>query len=130
MALPYPGSSIASASTQQVNAAVLLVTANSFSRPYGALNPAFTVAFSGFVNGQTLGTSDVAGNAELTTDATTNSPVGVYEITNSIGTLTSTNYTFNLTNGTLTITNAISSNALAWSANRPCPARVACLPPR
>jgi autotransporter-associated beta strand protein len=100
-----------------VNPATLTVTANNFSQPYGAVNPAFTVAYTNFVNGQTLGTSDVAGSPALSTSATTNSPVGAYDITNSLGTLTSTNYSFNLADGTLTLTNAVSSNVVSSSEN-------------
>ncbi len=92
-----------------VSPATLTVAANNSSRPYGATNPTFSVTYSNFVNGETLGTSDVAGSPALSTAANTNSPVGVYVITNSIGTLTSTNYTFNLVNGTLTVTSVSSS---------------------
>jgi hypothetical protein len=65
----------------------------------------FAATYSNFVNGETLGTSDLSGSPSLTTGATTNSPIGAYVITNSIGTLTSTNYSFvGFVNGTLTIT--------------------------
>jgi hypothetical protein len=87
-----------------VHSASLTVAADNFTRPYGATNPTFTVTYSNFVNGETLGTSDVAGSPVLSTSATTNSPAGVYDITNSLGTLTSTNYAFNLVDGTLTVT--------------------------
>jgi hypothetical protein len=106
----YPG-------TLTVNPAVLTVIADDFSQPYGATNPMFTVTYTNFVNGETLGTSDVAGSPALSTGATTNSPVGVYDITNSLGTLTSTNYSFNLVDGILTVTNALSTNVLSSSAN-------------
>jgi hypothetical protein len=45
----------------------------------------------------------VAGTPLLTTLADTNSIVGTYDITAALGSLTSTNYTFNFTNGTLTV---------------------------
>jgi len=45
----------------------------------------------------------VVGAPDLSTVADTNSPVGTYDITNLVGSLASTNYTFSLTNGTLTI---------------------------
>jgi len=77
----------------------------------------FAVTYSNFVNGETLGTSDVGGSPALTTGATTNSDAGSYVITNSLGTLTSTNYTFSLVNGILTITNAVSTNAVSASPN-------------
>jgi hypothetical protein len=43
----------------------------------------------------------------LTTSAGTNSPIGTYTITNTIGTLAATNYTVTLANGTLTVTGAV-----------------------
>jgi autotransporter-associated beta strand protein len=89
--------------TLTVNPASLLVQANSTSRAFGATNPAFTATFTGFVNGQTPGTSDVGGTPALTTTADTNSPVGTYAITAAPGSLTSTNYSFVFTNGTLTV---------------------------
>ncbi len=97
--------------------ASLTVAVNNSSRPYGATNPAFSVTYSNFVNGETLGTSDVAGSPALSTGADTNSPVGAYDITNSLGTLTSTNYSFNLVDGTLTVSNALSSNVVSSSEN-------------
>jgi len=86
-----------------VTPAVLGVTANNTNQLYGAPTPILTAAFTGFVNGESLGHSDVGGVPALTTAATAASAVGTYVITNMPGTLTSTNYTFNLTNGTLTV---------------------------
>jgi hypothetical protein len=102
--------------TLTANPATLTVTANAASQPYGAANPIFTASYANFVNGQTLGTSDVSGSPALTS-ANPNASAGTYVITNSIGTLTSTNYSFNLVNGTLTVTNALSTNALSSSEN-------------
>ena len=93
-------SSATGAVSLAVSPAALTVTANDASRTYGATNPVFTVAYSGFVNGESLTNSDVAGAPLLTTLADTNSPVGAYAISNRLGSLTSTNYTFILTNGT------------------------------
>ena len=84
-----------------VNAAVLGVSANNTNRAYGATNPVFTVSYSGFVNGD--GLNVLSGAPILTTSATTNSPVGSYVITNTIGTLIATNYAVSLTNGLLTV---------------------------
>jgi len=92
--------------TLTVTPALLGVTANSVTNAYGATNPVFTVSYTGFVNADSLTNSDVVGAPVLTTSATTNSPVGTYVITNTLGTLASTNYTFALTNGTLTIVQA------------------------
>lgn len=87
--------------------ATLLVTPNNASRAYGATNPTFTSTFTGFVNGQTLATSDVTGTPGYLTTAATNSPVGIYGVTNYQGTLTSANYMFSFTNATLTVTQAL-----------------------
>ncbi len=88
-----------------VTGAVLTATANNVTRGYGAVNPALTVSYSGFVNGET--NNVLSGSPVLTTGAVTNSPVGVYVITNAIGTLVATNYTVNLVNGSLTVTGAV-----------------------
>src|SRR5207247_2295621 len=70
--------------------AALTVTADSdtatsavdhFTRFYGDANPAFTVRYSGFVNGETLGTSGVTGTPSETTTATATSSVGAYAVT-------------------------------------------------
>ena len=61
----------------------------------------FTVSYNGFVNGDTA--SVLSGAPSLTTSATTNSPAGNYTITNTIGTLSATNYSFSFTNGLLTV---------------------------
>jgi hypothetical protein len=91
--------------TLTVEGAVLTVTANDASRAYGAANPTFTPNYSGFVNGETLGTSGVSGAPSLTTTAGTSSPVvvGGYAITAAKGTLASTNYSFAFAAGTLTV---------------------------
>jgi hypothetical protein len=94
-----------------VNPAVLTVTANNASRQFGAANPAFTDKVTGFVNGDTAATAYSGAPANSTT-ATATSPVGTYPITPSLGTLTSSNYTFKYVNGTLTVTKGPS--AIAW----------------
>lgn len=100
-----------------VNPAVLVVSADNQSRVYGTTNPVLTATITGFVNGQNLTNSDVVGVPALSTAADTNSPVGSYVITNHLGSLASTNYTFNLTNGVLTITPAGSTNSVSSSSN-------------
>jgi hypothetical protein len=91
--------------TLTVTGAVLAATADNQTRAYGATNPVLTVSYSGFVNGE--GTNVISGAPVLTTSATTNSPVGGYVITNSLGNLVATNYAVSLTNGTLTVTGAV-----------------------
>jgi hypothetical protein len=87
--------------TLTVNKAFLIVTAKNASRAYGAANPTFTDAITGFVLGQGLGA--LSGTASLTTTATSTSPAGTYPIVAAQGTLAAANYTFTFVNGTLTI---------------------------
>ena len=90
-----------------VSKAPLTVTAGNASRAYGAANPGFTAAYSGFV-----GTDSVAvlsGAPSLTTAATAASPVSAYPITAAIGTLAASNYSFAFVNGTLTVSQALAS---------------------
>ena len=80
-------------------ASPLTVTANA-SMTYGAtVLPAFTVSYSGFVNGDTA--ASLGGTLVCTTTATTSSPVGNYPITCS----GQTSVTYNITYvpGTLTV---------------------------
>ncbi len=98
-----------------VTQAVLTVTANNTNRIYGATNPVFTASYSGFVNGDTAAV--LSGSPSLTTSATTNSQVGTYVITNSSGTLSSTNYSFSFINGQLTVAQANSALAVSTSSN-------------
>ena len=93
--------------TVTVNKAALTVTAANQAKPYGAANPALTVSYSGFVNGETLATSGVTGAPSLTTTATATSAVGGYPIVAASGTLTAANYTFTFVNGTFTINKAV-----------------------
>jgi hypothetical protein len=103
--------------TLTVNPATLLVTADNTNRAYGAANPAFTASYSGFVNGETLGTSDVSGSPSLTTTANTNSAVGTYDIVAALGSLTATNYSFTFSNGTLTVASSGATLTLSSSSN-------------
>ena len=56
--------------------------------------------------GQTLATSGIAGSPTLSTVATVLSAVGSYPIVVGLGTLSSSNYQFNLVNGSLAVTKA------------------------
>ncbi|XWK72587.1 MBG domain-containing protein [Tunturiibacter lichenicola] len=86
----------------------LTVSANNATRAYGAPDPTFTAAFTGFVNGDTQATA-VTGSASLTSTDTALSPVGIYPITAAAGNLAARNYTFTYALGTLTITQATAS---------------------
>ncbi|MEO1100186.1 MAG: MBG domain-containing protein, partial [Bacteroidota bacterium] len=83
-----------------VNQAILTVTADDRSRTYGSSNPALTVSYLGFVNGDDA--SDLTTAPTASTAATVTSDVGGYAITASGG--VDDNYTFNYVDGTLTVT--------------------------
>jgi hypothetical protein len=85
--------------TLTVTTIPLVITANDATRLLNAANPAFTVAYSGFVLSDGPGT--LGGTLMCTTTADTNSPVGTYPITCSGQ--TSTNYTISYVPGTLTV---------------------------
>ncbi|MFM2295881.1 MAG: hypothetical protein RLZZ350_2294 [Verrucomicrobiota bacterium] len=91
--------------TLTITNAILTVTAASFSRGYGMTNPTFTASYAGYLNGSTFA-STTTGSPTLTCAATTNSGVGSYTISNSIGSLIVDNYTFAFVNGSLTVTQA------------------------
>jgi hypothetical protein len=95
--------------TLTITPAALLVTANNTNRPYGQINPLFTVSYSGFLNGDDA--DDLSGPLAFTTLADTNSPMGDYFVTPSG--LSSANYTLSYAPGILTVTPA----ALLVTAN-------------
>jgi hypothetical protein len=70
-------------------------------RAFGQNNPALTYTLTGFVNGENA--SVVSGAPVLTTTATNSSPIGIYPITLSLGTLAASNYTFTAVNAILTV---------------------------
>jgi len=88
--------------TLTVNKAALTITANNQSKTYGSANPALTVSYLGFVNGDT--NVSLTTQPTVTTTATTGSAVNTYPIT-AIG-AASPNYTFTYNAGTLTVTKA------------------------
>ncbi len=85
-----------------VTKAPLTVTAQAASKVYGAANPAFIVAYSGFVNGDTA--AALGGTLAFATGATTSSAPGGYLVTPSG--LTSASYTLSFIAGTLTVSAA------------------------
>ena len=90
-----------------INKAPLTVTADAKTKIYGAANPTLTATLTGFVNGETLGTSGVTGAASVTTTATALTGVGSATLTAAVGNLVSANYAFTTyTDGALTITKA------------------------
>ena len=85
--------------TLTVTKASLTVTADNQSRNYGVANPALTVTYSGFVNGDSQ--ASLTTQATATTTATTGSAPGTYPI-KPAGAV-SANYTFSYVNGVLTV---------------------------
>jgi hypothetical protein len=91
------------AGTLTVGKAALTVTADNKDMPLGGPLPAFTVSYTGFVNGDAA--SSLTTQPTATTTATASSPAGAYPITPSGG--SSLNYTFTYVNGTLTVGKAL-----------------------
>jgi len=91
------------AGTLSVGQSPLAVTANGSSRQYGGVDPAFTVSYSGFVNGD--GPGSLSGKVTCTAGDTASSPVGNYAI-NCSG-LSSPNYTITFVPGRLTVAKAV-----------------------
>jgi hypothetical protein len=90
-------------STLTIGKAALTATAVNKTRTYGAANPAFTIAYTGFVNGDTASMIDTPPTAA--TEAIGSSPVGNYPITLSGG--IDDSYTFAFVKGNLAITKAM-----------------------
>jgi hypothetical protein len=94
---PYSGSQ---AYTLVVDQAVLTITANNATMPYGGAFPSLGITYSGFVNGDNV--SSLTTQPSLNFSATPTSPVGSYTITPSGA--ADPNYSFTYVNGTLSIT--------------------------
>ena len=80
--------------------ALLTVTADNKTRPFGANNPAFTLTYSGFANADTP--SSITTLPTAVTTATPASIAGTYPITP--GGAVAANYTLKYVSGTLTVT--------------------------
>ncbi|RYE20709.1 MAG: T9SS type A sorting domain-containing protein [Sphingobacteriaceae bacterium] len=85
-----------------VNKALLTITANNQTKTYGSANPALTVSYNGFVNGNTLSALTTA--PVIFTTATTSSNAGSYAVTASGA--DAANYNFIYVSGTLNINQA------------------------
>lgn len=83
-----------------VDKAILTVTADNKTRIFGAVNPAFTFKYTGFVNAENE--SVLQNPALASTAAVLTSPAGAYPIIPTSA--NDENYTFNYVNGVLTIT--------------------------
>ncbi|MGI4022440.1 MAG: MBG domain-containing protein [Janthinobacterium lividum] len=85
-----------------VNKASLTITANNQTKTYSSANPALTVAYAGFLNGET--STVLTAQVAISTTATTTSDAGTYPITPSGA--DAANYSFIYVPGTLTVTQA------------------------
>lgn len=94
----YPAANVTQ--TLTVNKAPLTIKADDQAKPQGDPNPALTVTYSGFVNGETSSVLTTA--PTVTTTAVTASPAGTYPIVPSGA--AATNYAITYVNGTLTVT--------------------------
>lgn len=107
------GNYSAAASVSQVltvNKAALTITANNQSSTYGSAVPAFTLSYSGFVNGDDA--TSLTTQPTVNTVANATSAAGVYAIT--VNGAASANYNITYVAGTFTIANpTISSVSLA-----------------
>ncbi|MDM7955961.1 MBG domain-containing protein [Blastomonas sp.] len=88
--------------TLTITKALLTVTADDASRPYGASDPLFTGSITGLLNSDT---QSVISGLVYGSDALITSDAGLYSITGSGA--TATNYDFAYVPGTLTITKAL-----------------------
>src|SRR6185369_9842741 len=78
-----------------IGTVTLHVAVDDATKTYGDPNPAFTVSYTGFVNGDTP--ADLGGSLAFATAATTGSSVGTYAVS-AFG-LTSANYIFDYQDG-------------------------------
>ena len=92
--------------TLNIAKALVTVSADNQTRLYGQSNPTLTQSMTGFVNGETALTANVAGSSAASTLATNLTGVGNYTIASSVGNLSAANYNFTAANGTLTINKA------------------------
>ncbi|MFM7840163.1 MAG: MBG domain-containing protein, partial [Chitinophagaceae bacterium] len=90
-----------------IEKALLTISVENKGRTYGQANPALTANYAGFMNGESLSTSDLSGQLDLSTLATPSSPAGAYAITANAASLSSNNYAFSITPGTLAIGKAM-----------------------
>ena len=85
--------------TLTVSKAIVTATADNKTKLYGSVNPALTISYSGFVDGQTV--SALVNPPTVSTTAGVSSGVGGYPITLSGG--SDPDYAVTLVPGTLTV---------------------------
>jgi gliding motility-associated-like protein len=96
------------AANLSINQAPLTITAEDKVKFAGTANPTFTVKYDGFVNAETPAV--LSSPVVISTTATTNSPIGTYDIVPSAA--TANNYQISFVNGTLTIRAGAPTNVL------------------
>jgi hypothetical protein len=101
--------------TIEVTPAPLTITAKDATRTFGQPNPAFSVKYRGFVNGDTK--ASLTGTLQIITPATLDSPPETYPIQPSG--LSSPDYTITYVNATLTITKAPTTTGVTFSPASP-----------
>lgn len=97
--------------TLTVNKVGLTITANNQSKYAGQNNPIFTLAYTGFVNGETFAVLTTQPTASSV--ATVSSPAGTYPIT--VTGATAANYNINYIGGVLTV-NPVSPQTITFNA--------------
>jgi hypothetical protein len=86
-----------------MNKATLTVTPDAKTKTYGDANPVLTQTITGFVNGENLATSGVAGTVYANTAVTADTAVGTHVLVgNNVG-YTASNYDFATANGAVVI---------------------------
>ncbi len=90
-----------------ITPAPLVVSINRMTRLYGQANAALTPIYSGFVNGETLATSDLTGSPDVSTSAAASSQVGTYPLFLGSGSLSSSHYSFSFVTEQLEVTPAL-----------------------
>ena len=88
-----------------VQKAVLTVTPNNVGMTYGSPVPALNYVITGYVNGDTQAV--LGGLPVLSSAANSKSPVGIYTITATVGSLRATNYAFTQATAQLTVSKAV-----------------------
>lgn len=86
--------------TLTITKATLTITANSYTRMEGELNPTFAVSYEGFKNDEAE--SVLTKKPNVTTAADSDSKPGIYDI--NVSGAEAQNYSFNYIKGTLTVT--------------------------
>jgi hypothetical protein len=92
----------------------LTVTANNQDMAHYDAVPGLSYTIDGFVNG--YGAETVSGSPGLSTSASSASPAGHYAITVAPGSLTASNYDFDLVPGTLTVHPKVVDVRVSWGS--------------